>query len=83
MGACSGYQGGVLVSLGTDGIDGTSTHAGAILDETVLTVADRAGLDAGDHLARNDSARFFTEAQSAIITGPTGTNVADIAFLLR
>lgn len=83
LGALPVYKGGILASLGTDGIDGTSTHAGAILDETMLTVADRAGLDAGDHLARNDSARFFTETQSAIITGPTGTNAADIAFLLR
>jgi hydroxypyruvate reductase len=83
LGALPVFQGGVLGSLGTDGIDGRSDHAGAILDETVLNVANRAGLDPADHLARSDSARFFSEAQSAILTGPTGTNVADIGLLLR
>lgn len=72
--------GALLGAFGTDGVDGSSRHAGAFLDAEV--VAAGAALDWREALARNDSAAFFAAAGGAIVTGPTGTNVADVAFLV-
>lgn len=73
---------GALASLGTDGLDGASTHAGAYLDERSWEVAKRLGLDARAALANNDSDRFFGALDTAFVTGPTGSNAADVAFWL-
>ncbi len=76
------YRTGLLVAFGTDGVDGSSGAAGALLDEHTLATAQRAGLDLQRVLADNDTARFFAATQSQIITGPTGTNVADVCIAL-
>ena len=68
----------VLLSAGTDGIDGNSPAAGAIADETTLERARTHGLDAHQFLARSDSYSFFQSLGDVIVTGPTGTNVRDI-----
>ena len=73
----------VILSAGTDGIDGNSPAAGAIADETTIQRAQNLGLDANDYLARSDSYSFFEPLGDLIVTGPTGTNVRDLRILLR
>ena len=73
----------VVLSAGTDGIDGNSPVAGAIADNTTIPRARSFGLEARTFLDRSDSYSFFAELEDAIITGPTGTNVRDIRVLLR
>ena len=73
----------VILSAGTDGIDGNSPAAGAIADETTLNRARALGLDAESFLARSDSYGFFDQLGDAIVTGPTGTNVRDLRIMLR
>jgi glycerate-2-kinase len=83
LGAASVHADGLVLSLGTDGVDGSSDAAGALLDEAVITEAARAGLDPESYLTRNDSDRFFGAAGGRLETGPTGTNVADLQLCLR
>jgi len=71
-----------LAAMGTDGIDGTSDAAGAIVDGTTAGRARAAGLDPADALARHDSGPFFEALGDRIVTGPTGTNVNDLVVLL-
>ncbi len=73
----------VILSAGTDGIDGNSLAAGAIADETTLTRARNLNLDAEQYLARSDSYTFFEQLNDLIITGPTGTNVRDLRIILK
>jgi glycerate 2-kinase len=72
----------VILSAGTDGADGPTDAAGAIVDGTSLTRAQTLGLDAAALLANNDSYHFFEATGDLIKTGPTGTNVADIQLIL-
>jgi hydroxypyruvate reductase len=71
-----------LASVGTDGIDGPTDAAGAIVDRTTLSRAAAAGLDPGAALASHDSYPFFERLGDLVITGPTGTNVGDLQVLL-
>jgi hydroxypyruvate reductase len=73
----------VVLSAGSDGIDGNSPAAGAIADETTVERARNLGLDAAEYLARSDSYTFFEHLNDLIVTGPTGTNVRDLRILLR
>jgi glycerate 2-kinase len=73
----------VILSAGTDGIDGNSPAAGAIADETTIERARNLNLDAKQYLARSDSYTFFKQLNDLIITGPTGTNVRDLRIVLR
>jgi hydroxypyruvate reductase len=73
----------VILSAGTDGIDGNSPAAGAIADETTIRRARSLNLDAEQYLARSDSYTFFEQLNDLIVTGPTGTNVRDLRILLR
>jgi hydroxypyruvate reductase len=73
----------VVLSAGTDGIDGNSPAAGAIADETTLQRARNLNLDPGKYLARSDSYTFFEHLNDLIITGPTGTNVRDLRVVLK
>lgn len=72
----------VFASIGTDGIDGASPAAGAISDSLTLKRANAIGLNQKEYLERNDSYTFFEQLGDAIITGRTGTNVADVAVLV-
>ena len=76
-------QRGVVLSAGTDGIDGNSPAAGAIADETTIDRARQIGLDPAESLERSDSYTFFETLNDVIITGPTGTNVRDLRILIR
>jgi hydroxypyruvate reductase len=73
----------VVLSAGTDGIDGNSPAAGALADETTVERARRLGLDPHDFLARSDSYSFFEKLGDLIVTGPTGTNVRDLRIVIK
>lgn len=73
----------VILSAGTDGIDGNSPAAGAVADETTIPRVLELGLDPREYLARSDSYSFFERLNTLIITGPTGTNVRDLRIFLR
>lgn len=72
-----------LASVGTDGIDGPTDAAGAIVDDGTLERARRSGLDPAASLAANDSYRLFEALGDLFVTGPTGTNVGDLQVFLR
>jgi hydroxypyruvate reductase len=72
----------ILLSGGTDGEDGPTDAAGALIDWQVIESAREAGLDMADYLARNDSYRFFEQAGGLVKTGPTQTNVCDLRVVL-
>lgn len=71
-----------MLSAGTDGIDGNSPAAGAIVDATTLARARELKLDARDFLARSDAYSFFDAMGDVIMTGATGTNVRDLRIML-
>ena len=69
-------------SIGTDGIDGPTDAAGAIVDVTTAVRAAALGLDARRFLDNNDSYHFFGALDDLLRTGPTGTNVGDVQVAL-
>jgi glycerate-2-kinase len=71
-----------LLSAGTDGTDGPTDAAGAIVDGATMTRAKARGLNPENYLENNDSYTFFKETGDLFITGPTGTNVMDIQIVL-
>jgi len=71
-----------VLSAGTDGIDGNSPAAGAVVDGTTLDRAQARGLDPETHLANFNADPFFNALGDAIITGPTGNNLRDLRILL-
>lgn len=73
----------VALCAGTDGTDGNSPAAGAIVDSTTIERARAIGLDPQDFLDRSDAYSFFVALGDVIATGPTGTNVRDIRILLH
>ena len=76
-----GMDGVVVASLTTDGIDGPTDAAGAIVDGKTLTRASRMGLAPERFLADNDSYSFFSKLSDLVLTGPTGTNVNDVTTI--
>jgi len=75
-------ESGLIFSAGTDGIDGPTDAAGAIVDSTTAFRAVHEGLSIKDSMYHNDSYHFFNALDDLIITGPTGTNVMDIQICL-
>jgi hydroxypyruvate reductase len=71
-----------LMTLATDGIDGPTPAAGAVVTGETTSNAQGEGLKAADYLVRNDSHSFFTQLDDTIITGSTGTNVNDLVIAL-
>jgi glycerate-2-kinase len=78
-----GMDGIALASVGTDGIDGLSEYAGAVVDGFTASRANERGLNPLTYLANNDSHNFFSVLGDGILTGPTGTNVNDIVILVK
>jgi hydroxypyruvate reductase len=76
------HQNIVVLSAGTDGIDGHSPADGALADEATIARAAALGLSATDTLQRSDSFTFLNKLGDALITGPTGNNVRDLRLLL-
>ncbi len=72
----------VFASAGTDGIDGPTDAAGALVDPTTRERARRIGLDWESTLAANDAYHFFRPLGDLVTWGPTGTNVGDVQMLL-
>jgi glycerate 2-kinase len=75
-------EGVVVGSAGTDGIDGPTTAAGALVDETTIERARALGLSPRAALEQNDAFPFFAALQDLILWGPTGTNVGDLHVVL-
>jgi len=71
-----------VLSAGTDGVDGNSPAAGAIVDGRTLERAKARGMDLGVHLASFNAYPFFDSLGDAITTGPTGNNLRDLRVLL-
>lgn len=72
----------VLAAFATDGRDGHSSASGGLVDDRTAQRARTRGVDIDDALARNDSERALKRLGALIVTGPTGTNVADVCVLL-
>jgi glycerate 2-kinase len=72
----------VVLSAGTDGIDGNSPAAGAIADGESFFRAKDAGLNPEDFFRRSDSFSFFAALGDTIVTGPTGNNLRDMRLLI-
>src|SRR5690606_8222322 len=73
----------VIGAAGTDGIDGNSPAAGAVVDHTTVRRLRELSIDAGRALALNDCHTALAAVGDALITGPTGTNVMDVVVALR
>lgn len=72
-----------VLSCGTDGIDGNSPAAGAVVDGTTMARARQLGFDVHDHLARCDAFPLLQALGDTVVTGPTGTNVRDLRVLVH
>jgi len=68
----------LVAAFGTDGTDGPTDAAGAVVDGTTLARARARGLDPGAALADNDTYAFFDALDDLIVSGPTNTNVNDL-----
>ena len=71
-----------LLSGGTDGEDGPTDAAGAIVDADVLSAAKAAGLHPAEYLANNNSYPYFEQLHALLQTGPTHTNVMDLRVVV-
>ena len=71
-----------LLSGGTDGEDGPTDAAGALVDAEIIVAARARGFDAADFLRRNDAYHFFQPLGGLIKTGPTHTNVCDLRVVV-
>ncbi len=72
----------VILSGGTDGNDGPTDAAGAIVDPFTINRGRKAGLEGSSYLIDNDSYHFFDKTGDLLVTGPTKTNVMDIRLVL-
>jgi hydroxypyruvate reductase len=71
-----------VLSAGSDGVDGNSPAAGAVVDGTTLQRAQARGLDPAAALEKFDAYPFFSALGDSIETGPTGNNLRDLRVLL-
>jgi hydroxypyruvate reductase len=69
-------------SIGTDGIDGPTDAAGAIVDASTFARAHAAGLVPQSYLDDNNTYAFFAALDDLVLTGPTSTNVGDLQVVL-
>ena len=67
-----------LATLATDGVDGPTDAAGAIVTGQTIERARCVGIDPVQFLENNNSYPFFSALGDLIVTGPTGTNVGDL-----
>ena len=78
----SGWPGVLVMALATDGTDGPTDAAGAVVTGETVARARALGLDPLAALEANDSYPFFDALGDLLRTGPTGTNVNDLLFIL-
>ena len=74
----AGKQNVYLLAIGTDGTDGVTEDAGALVDSETLYRASLAGFNAKQSLSQADANRFLRASGDLIFTGVTGTNVMDL-----
>ncbi|NQT92435.1 MAG: DUF4147 domain-containing protein, partial [Lentisphaerae bacterium] len=77
-----GIAGLSLAALATDGTDGPTDAAGALIDGLTVTKARQRGMDPAAALTRNDSHVLLDATEDLLWTGPTRTNVADLTLIL-
>jgi hydroxypyruvate reductase len=77
----AGLQDVVLIALATDGDDGPTDAAGAVVTGASARRADALALDTADYLSQNNAYPFFETLGDLLKTGPTGTNVNDLILL--
>ncbi|HWE49299.1 MAG TPA: glycerate kinase [Bryobacteraceae bacterium] len=75
----AGMEDVLVMSVGTDGTDGPTDAAGAMVDGTSVS---RGAMSAADALEANDSNHFFEHSGDLVVTGSTGTNVMDLHLVL-
>ena len=78
----AGLPGAAVFSLGSDGTDGPTDAAGGYVDGDSLAALHSEGLELSDVLRRNDAYRALGAIGGLLVTGPTGTNVNDVAVAL-
>lgn len=78
----SGLDNVVIFSVGSDGTDGPTDAAGGIVDGDTAEKLSRQGVHIHQVLESNDSYPALAKADGLIVTGPTGTNVNDVAVVL-
>jgi len=71
----------VIASIGTDGRDGPTDAAGGMVDGGTIGRMRKQGIDPEESLAQNDAYHALSHSGDLVITGPTGTNVADLCFV--
>ena len=71
----------MMITLATDGEDGPTDAAGAVVTGDTFRRAAGLGLQGGKYLEQNDSYSFFASLGDLLKPGPTGTNVNDLVFL--
>lgn len=77
-----GIPGTAVFSIGSDGTDGPTDAAGGYVDGTTAQTLREQGMDIFSVLQNNDAYHALRKCDGLIITGPTGTNVNDVAVLL-
>jgi len=78
----AGLENTLIFSLGSDGTDGPTDAAGGLVDGTTKDHLEAAGLTIHQVLAENDAYHALDRVDGLIRTGPTGTNVNDVAVVL-
>jgi len=76
----SGIPNAALISVGSDGTDGPTDAAGGYVDGETVADLEKAGVDYDAMLDNNDSYHALKAIGGLVITGPTGTNVNDVAI---
>jgi hydroxypyruvate reductase len=71
-----------VLSAGTDGVDGNSPAAGALVDGSTVSRAESLGLNVSFALKTFAAYPFFNALDDGIVTGPTGNNLRDLRILL-
>jgi len=79
--AIAGIRDVTIACLATDGTDGPTDAAGALVEGDTVARAAALGLDPWVHLAENNAYPFFQALGDLLMTGPTQTNVNDLAFV--
>ncbi|MFQ5944824.1 MAG: glycerate kinase [Anaerolineae bacterium] len=80
--AADGLPGVLIACFATDGTDGPTDAAGAVIEGDTVARARSLGLDPARHLAENDAYPLFHALGDLIVTGPTRTNVNDLALVI-
>ena len=77
----NGLENSMLITLATDGEDGPTDAAGAVVTGETCQRGERLGVDAQAFLSQNDAYSYFEQLGDLLKPGPTGTNVNDLTFL--